>query len=184
MVNILLSPTVIFLIFTQCIFLYKVWCYRLMLKKKDIKLIQHYLDVKLLQDMLSDNLTITNDKAFCAHAISFITEYFNIDNVIIIDSLNETYGSKFEDDAKYQEIIKYLKTHQQDFINTLSENELVSLEMNSKDCNLNLHISYFISDESSDGMIICVENTPSLLSKVEIATLTAIINLLKKRLLS
>lgn len=188
MFNISLSQIIIFLIFTQCFCLYKIFYHRSMSQKKDIKLIQNYLDMKLLQEMLSDNLTITNDKEFYSHAISLITEYFDLDKIIIIDSLKEASDciSDHDDnnDDTYQKIIKYLTIHKQDFIDTLSANQLFLLEMNAKDYDLNLHISYLISDESSDGMVICVESASSALSKVETDTLAAVINLLKKRLLS
>lgn len=181
--NISLNLIIMVLVLLQGMSLYQLYYYRSRFKKKDLQLIQYYLDIKFLHNILADNFLISNDKDFCMNGIAFAKEYFNLDEIIMIDSIKELSALDGEKDSLKRSVIRYIAMHKEDFSDTLSESELLQLKTIIQNHDTNLYVSPFISDESSDGMIICVETSPSLLSEMEVATLTAFINLLKKRML-
>ncbi len=160
---------------------YKILYYRKLLNKKNIQLIQFYLDTKFLCQNMAESLTISNPAFFCTQLLHKIKEYYNLEDIIIIDSIKMING---ENNTRLRsDVIEYIQKNADNIFQTLHEYELIKHNFSTNNKNYEMYISRIVSKDEGDGLIVCVENAPTLLTKQEKTSLENSINLLKNRLL-
>lgn len=161
--------------------IYKIFYYRKILDEKNIQLIQFYLDTKFLGKNMEESLSISNPSFFCTNFLRKIKDYYNLEDVIIIDSINMIDG---ENNTRLRrDVIKYIQENADTILQTLHESKLTKYDFSNKNNNYEMYISRIVSKDEGDGLIVCVENAPTLLTKQERTSLENSINLLKNRLL-
>jgi hypothetical protein len=145
------------------------------------KLIQSYLHTKFLHRALVSSMNTSNSVIFCNSFVHEIKEYFNLSDFFVIDSIRMLSGENNTYDRSI--ITQFVEDNLEGIMKRLDANKLVQLNIDSKQSKLILHIEKF-SDRSDegDGIIICVEDHPSLLTEDEKMCLEIAINLLKTRL--
>lgn len=161
--------------------IYKILYYRKLLDKKNVQLIQFYLDTKFLCQNMAESLTIPNPAFFCSKLLQKIKEYYNLEDIIIIDSIKMITG---ENNTRLRsDVIKYIQKNADNILKNLDEYELIKYNFSTINKNYEIYISRIVSKEEGDGLIVCVENAPTLLTKQEKTSLENCLNLLKNRLL-
>ena len=161
--------------------IYKVLRYRQLLDKKNVQLIQFYLDTKFLWQSMAESLSISNPAFFCSKLLDKIKEYYNLEDVIIIDSIKMITG---ENNTRLRsDVIGYIQKNADNILHNLDEYTLIKYNFSTINKNYEIYISRIVSREEGDGLIVCVENAPTLLTTQEKTSLENIINLLKNRLL-
>ena len=153
-----------------------------LLKKSNLKLIQLYLDMKFISKLIRDNLYLANSPEFCQKIISDIIEYFNLEDLIILDYVK---GPSSQSDPILRfEILEFISKNDDKIRKYIEQDELMKIKFSSKlSKNLLLYISPLNYKDSEAGMIVCVENEPAFLSALEMSTLKSCLDLLKTRLL-
>ncbi|RTK92472.1 MAG: hypothetical protein EKK61_04300 [Rickettsiales bacterium] len=81
------------------------------------------------------------------------------------------------------DVIKYIQKNADNILKNLDEYELIKYNFSTINKNYEIYISRIVSKEEGDGLIVCVENAPTLLTKQEKTSLENCLNLLKNRLL-
>lgn len=171
---------ILFLVITLCLIL-KIIYYKKLLDEKNIQLIQFYLDTKFLCKNMAESLSISNPAFFCTKLLRKIKEYYNLEDIIIIDSIKMITG---ENNTRLRrDVIKYVQENSDSIFFNLHEYELIKYNFSAGNKNYEMYISRIVSRDEGDGLIICVENAPTLLTKQEKTSLENSINLLKNRLL-
>ncbi|GAB4166844.1 MAG: hypothetical protein Tsb006_6110 [Rickettsiaceae bacterium] len=156
--------------------------YKKLLDEKNIQLIQFYLDTKFLCRSLIDSLNISDSSTFCSELLRKIKEYYNLEDIIIIDSIKMVSGEN--NTTLRNDVVKYIKDNIQQITSEMHDYKLVKFNFSAGKKAYEIYISRILSkDEGDDGLIVCVEYAPTLLSKQEKASLENSINLLKNRLL-
>jgi len=74
-------------ILLQCILVASVLKYRKRLDEQNKKLIQFYLDAKFICKHLVESLTISDSSNFCNALLHEIKEYYNLDDILVVDSI-------------------------------------------------------------------------------------------------
>lgn len=157
--------------------------YHVILNKKNLKLIQLYLDSRFIRKGIMDNLSTTDNSVFCKKLIIDIKLYYNLEQIFIIDSLQmkeKSVTSRIE-----IEICNHISNRVRQINKTLKYNRIYisNLYIVAEDGEYILYITPISMDKTSDGYIVCIEKAPSLLDEHEIMSLETAINLLKTRLL-
>ena len=173
---------------TLCIFgvlyivlIYKLRSYKKIIDNKNIKLIQYYLDAKFLAKHLRSNIDASDPSVFCKSLIDDIKEYYNLEDVLIIDSMRSIYSER--NTALRAKIIDFIADNFGFVEAKLSKGCFVTLNTSCQGREYVLHLSSIISSHDNDGLIVCIEKSPSLLSENELLSLENIVNLLKTRLM-
>jgi len=170
------------IILLQVVLFYKVIRYKKVLNNKNVQLIQFHLDTKFLCKSLIESLNVSNSIVFCNTLIKTIKEYYNLDDIIIIDSLSMMNGEN--NTAARNEILKFIQCNIQEISKNLYAHRLTKLSMNNPNqIQYILYLSRLMEQDEGDGLIVCVEKTPALLNKNEKTSLENCINLLKTRLI-
>lgn len=78
---------VIVIMLLQIAVFYKIAGYKKMIDQKNIQLIQFYLDTKFICKGLIDSLRISDPLEFCKGLIAEVKEYYNLEDIIIINSI-------------------------------------------------------------------------------------------------
>ena len=173
---------VIVIMLLQIAVFYKIAGYKKMIDQKNIQLIQFYLDTKFICKGLIDSLRISDPLEFCKGLIAEVKEYYNLEDIIIIDSIKI-----FDDEnntAFRSDVIKFIQKNIKQISQDLNNHKLAKLNMNIAEKKYVLYLSKLITTKESNGLIACVEHAPSLLNKHERISLENCINLLKTRLVS
>jgi hypothetical protein len=160
---------------------YKTLKYKKSTDEKNVQLIQFYLDTKFMCKCLVDSLNISDPISFCTSLMLEIKEYYNLEDIIIIDSIKMISGES--NTALRNEIVKYIQDNFQTITAELHDYMLVKFNFEAKHKSHVIYISRILSKDEGDGLIVCVERSPSLLTKQEKRSLENSINLLKNRLL-
>ncbi len=155
--------------------------YHKSLEEKDVQLVQFYLDNKFLYESLVDGLNTPSPTVFCSWLIKKIKDYYNLEDLIIVDSISMPYGEN--NTILRNEIFEFIKENSRRIYSAIDDHRLSRFVCKTKNRQYHIYISRIVSQEESDGLIVCVENAPSLLSRQEKLSLENIINLLKTRLL-
>jgi hypothetical protein len=159
----------------------KIIRYEKQINEKEMQIIQFYLDGKFLCKNLIDSLRISNSSEFCASLIQRIKEYYNLEDIIVIDSIKMLYGEN--NTLLRSEVVHYIQDNLEIILSQLNDYALTQFSIFSKGRRYEIYISRIISrEDAGDGLIICVENSPTLLSKQERESLETSINLLKNRI--
>jgi hypothetical protein len=176
------------LIIASCIFgfmvtvlIYKLGSYRRVIDNKNVKLIQYYLDAKFLAKHLRSNIDSSDPSVFCKSLIDDIKEYYNLEDVLIIDSINGVYSER--NTVLRANILDFIANNFSFLEAELSKGGFVTLNTSCQGREYVLHLSSIILSHENDGVIVCVERSPSLLSENELLGLENIVNLLKTRLM-
>jgi len=151
------------------------------LDRKNLSLMQLYLELKFLYKNLTYSTQASSGGNFCIELISSIKEYYNLEVLIIIDSIHMEFKSKTSNLFE-REIYNFLHPNLTSLKEKFQTQDLVVLEIKINDRKYVLYIAELASGIDCDGFIICVENYPSLLSKNELLGLESNVNLLKTRL--
>lgn len=152
------------------------------LDEKTVQLIQYCLDTKFLYNNLTDSLEETSSAAFCTKFIKKIKEYYNLEDVVIIDNVKMI--SEEKNTALRKDIIEYVQVNFEKMKPILHGHRLVKFTFSTSQKKYEMYITRLTSKEEGEGLVICIEYAPTLLSKQEKASLESNINLLKNRLLN
>lgn len=171
----------LFVILLQILLFYKVISYKKVLDNKNVQLIQFHLDTKFLCKGLIDSLSISDSVTFCNALIKKIKEYYNLEDIIIIDSLSMMDGEN--NTAARSEIVNFIQNNIKQITKNLHDHKLTKVSIDNSQMQYVLYLSRLMGKDEGDGLIVCVENTPALLNKNEKTSLENCINLLKTRLI-
>jgi hypothetical protein len=166
-------------ILVQLAITYKIFSgFKKLLEEKNLRLIQLYLDTKFISKIILDSLKISSSKEFCESATRDIIAYYNLEDIIITSSdiTPQTSNNSLRGD-----VIKFIKEHSEQIENLLRSRNFIQVKIDSNSRKLQLYISA-IKDIVSQGLIICIENVPVLLSENELSSMENCINLMKTRL--
>lgn len=172
---------VIFVILFQIGVFYKILCYRKVIDQKNIQLVQFYLDTKFIYKGLIDSLRISDPSVFCKGLMDEIKDYYNLEDIIIIDSIKMVNGKN--NTALRSEVTKFIQKNIKGVWGDLNEHKLVKLSMDIFEKKYVLYLSRLLTMDEGNGLIACVEHAPSLLNTHERMSLENCINLLKTRLI-
>jgi len=170
----------LFVILFQILLFYKVINYKKILDKKNIQLIQFHLDTKFICKGLIDSLCISDSAAFCNALTKKIKEYYNLEDIIIIDSMSMIDGEN--NTALRSEVLNFIQKNIKQITRNLHDHKLTKVSINNAQMQYVLYLSRLMAKDEGDGLIVCVENSPALLNKNEKTSLENCINLLKTRL--
>mgnify|MGYP006073655903 CR=1 FL=1 len=169
--------TILFVISCFYIF-YRIINCKKEIEEKNIKLMQFYLDSKFMNKALVDSLKYSNSINFCKDLIEQIKSYYNLDEIVIIDSItkiNKNFTTKTN--------IQFTKESIEPMVCKLSGHTIQEFKMQIMENEYILYMSKLSSEDQNDGIVIGVELAPSILNKNEKLGLENLINLLKYRLL-
>lgn len=173
---------ILFMVALQITLCYKVIYYQKVLDSKNIQLVQFHLDNKFLCKSLIDGLSISDSVIFCNHLITQIKEYYNLEDIIIIDSISMINGEN--NTATRSKVVHFILNNIQHITHNLHDHKLTKISLdNNTYVQYILYLSRLMEKDEGDGLIICVEKTPALLNHNEKTSLENCINLLKTRLL-
>lgn len=179
--NKLIITLLISILFIQFYMIYKVYNYKKTIERKNIKLIQFYLDMKFIWKGILDNLNISDTAEFCRKLIIDIKEYYNLDDLIIVDSIAMVKDEK--NTPLRNAVINDISDKIDNIIIALENQNFITEYLEFNDKSYILYISPITPDVVNDGLIVCVERRPSLLSEHEKISLENSVNLLKTRLM-
>lgn len=152
-----------------------------LLKKRNLKLMQFYLDIRFISKLIHDNLYAGSSSEFCQRIISDIMEYYDLKDLIILDYVNEPISQS--DLLLRREILEFINQNNDTIKEHLEEEEFMKIRFHSiTSKNLLLYISALKNKDSQAGVIICVGNNSTLLGDAEIYTLKSCLDLLRTRL--
>lgn len=171
----------LFLILLIILLLYKVIRYKKALDSKNVQLIQFHLDTKFLCKGLIDSLSISDSSIYCNLLIKRIKEYYNLEDIIIIDSLSMMAGEN--NTATRSVIVDFIQKNIKQITKNLHDHRLTKISIDNSQMQYVLYLSRLMEKDEGDGLIVCVEKTPALLNKNEKISLENCINLLKTRLI-
>lgn len=164
-----------------CLAVIKIFEYKKLLDEKNVQLIQFYLDGKFLYKNLVESISVASNSEFCIRLINNIKEYYNLEDVVIIDSIKMIDGEN--NTALRSEVIKCIQKNIVKINSATDWHRLGRFTCKSKIGDYVMYIASIASKDEGDGLIICVEQAPALLTKQEKISLENSINLLKTRLL-
>lgn len=159
----------------------KLFSYSKLVDEKNVQLIQFHLDSKFLYKNLVDSISISNTSQFCSKLIRNIKEYYNLEDIIVIDSIKMISGEN--NTYLRSEVIKYIQKNIAKVNAAISGHRLARFSCPTREGDVVMYIASITSHDEADGLIICVEQAPALLTKQEKSSLENSINLLKTRLL-
>lgn len=173
----------IFIIFLFCICSYSF--YQFLQKEKTIMkknkyLFEFHLNSKFLNKLLIESLRVSSSADFCPFLIEQIKDYYNLQEIIIIDSVESI--SEYHGDTIKSSAIQFVKKDIVSLTRMLSGHHIKQFSININDRNYILYISKLTTIKQSDGVIICIEHAPCLLSTSDKIGLENSIILLKNRL--
>lgn len=151
--------------------------------KKNVRLMQLYLELKFLYKNLTDSAVITNSTVFCQNLISSIKEYYNLEEIVIIDSVKMEFQCSSINVLK-KAVYGLVQKNEVEIKRRLSSKASITQHIEIDGKKYIFYIFDLIPDVECDGFIVCVENYPTLLTKSELLGLENNINLLKTRMLS
>jgi len=168
-------------ILIACLGVAKVFSYKKLLDEKNVQLIQFYLDGKFLYKNLVDSITISSTSEFCSRLLKCIKEYYNLEDIIVIDSIKMISGENKT--VLRSEVINYVQKNITKINAAIDGPRLARFSCKTKDGTYVMYIASITPKDEGDGLIICIEQAPALLTKQEKNSLENSINLLKTRLL-
>ncbi|MDP4709449.1 MAG: hypothetical protein NWS20_05585 [Rickettsiaceae bacterium] len=159
---------------------YKISRYQKEIDEKNMQLMQFYLDSRFINKSLVDSLKASHSINFCKDLIERIKDYYHLEEIVIIDSVTKI--AEVNKNLSKDTSIAFTKEDIKPILNQLIRHEIKEFKMMSGGKDYILHISKLSTTAKSDGVIICIESTPSLLNKHEKLGLENALNLLKNRL--
>lgn len=151
------------------------------LDKKNLNLMQLYLELKFLYKNLILSTQTSSSENFCIELILAIKEYYNLEEVIVVDSIHMEFKTRTISLLK-KAIYNFVQCNLYTLKEKFKTKDVVVLNTKINNKKYILYIAELARGIDCDGFIICVENFPSLLSKNELLGLESNINLLKTRL--
>jgi hypothetical protein len=161
--------------------LYQVVRYRRTIDEKNVQLMQLYLDSKFIYKGLIDSLKSVNSTDFCSFFIQQIKDYYNLEDIVIIDSV-KMMGNERKS-IKKGSGVEFSRPDIEKMAQSVRGYDMYEFEANIGGKDYTLYFSKLATaSENNDGVIICIESRPSLLSKNEKIGLKNCVGLLKNRL--
>ena len=148
--------------------------------RKNQKLIQLYLELKFLHKNLNNLENSLTSLNFSFELIESIKEYYNLEEIIIFDSINMEFKTSRPKVLK-KEIHDFLQKNFTRISKNFTTQEYIKnkIKVNGKEYVLYI----FKLAYNSDGFVVCVEDFPSLLTNYELLGLATNVALLKVNLL-
>lgn len=174
-------PIIIFII-AVCLFVVMFLKWKKLVDKRNIQLMQLYLELKFLYKNLNSSVVSDSGEHFCRDLIQSIKEYYNLVELIIIDTIHLPFHTDTFNGLK-QSVYNFLKDNIKEVSETLKFKKFSSITITIEKKEYVLYIFPLAPNTSDSGFIICLENSPTLLSQNELLGLENNINLLKTRLL-
>lgn len=160
---------------------YIVISYSRQIDRKNQKLIQFYLDMQFINRAIINSLNETASEKFCKKMIDDIKLYFDLVDIVIIDSMQMV---KYEKNTLLRsDIIDYIEGNIEDITKKLDSSKLCRKKIKLYNEIYNLFICPITPDLTNDGLIVCIEKDPSMLNPAEQSSLENSLNLLKTRLM-
>jgi hypothetical protein len=152
------------------------------MSKKNIMLLRLNLDMSFFAKVLKKNLDVADASIFCTHFIDDIKQYYNFEDLVVIDSIN-TFNNRLHDPLRAK-MLSTLINNLSAIRKKLQSDQVVLREITLEDeRSYTMYIFPIENDTGTDGFIVCLESLPSLLDNHEITTLTNAISLLRSKLL-
>ena len=154
------------------------------LVEKNKQLVESYLNLSFTSKMLIHSLKTSSLSSFCNFLIKEVKEHYNLQELLVIDSIKYFSENDPEDnsDSIKASVIKFIKKDTDDLLKKFSDHGVQQFSIDVNNISHTLYISKLLLAQQSDGLIVCVETKPSLLSKIDRTGLENAINLLKNRL--
>jgi hypothetical protein len=111
-----------------------VFKYRNLLNKKNVQLIQFHLDTKFLYKNLVKSITISDTSRFCIELIASIKEYYNLEDIIIIDTIKMISGEN--NTVLRNEIIRHIQANFTKITSNIHEHDLTKFNYRTERKNL------------------------------------------------
>lgn len=146
--------------------------------RKNVKLIQLYLELKFLHKNINKSLEGFLAENFCAELRDSIKEYYNLEEIIIFDSVRmelRTDGSR----ALKSAIQNFLQHNLNQLQESFRGRDFLSQKIGVNNKDYIIHICELAPEISYDSFIICVEQHPTLLTQNELLGLESNIKLLR-----
>ncbi|KAF8818507.1 hypothetical protein [Rickettsia endosymbiont of Cardiosporidium cionae] len=178
------SILAVLLIVISVILLYSTMKQEKTLEEKNQILMNYHLELKFIYQIIFDNLNIPIASEFCSQCIEKLKKYYDLIDIVIIDSINMMKVSQtYTTTILGKSILDYIENNKTFIEKSLSNSHKIStLSCNLQNIDLILHIVPITAEMVNDGIIICVEKAPTLLDEHEIASLYNILNILRKRI--
>ncbi|MGC0371377.1 MAG: hypothetical protein DGJ47_000063 [Rickettsiaceae bacterium] len=170
----------IFFIILALILAIKMYQLHNIIDQKNIELIKYHLDTKFICKNLLESLSTSDPNIFCSEFIKKIQDYYYLEDLIIIDSLKMNHSENKT--VLRRDVVSYIRNNTDTISYQLSSKNLVNFQFHMDDKCYNIHISRISAIEGCEGLVVCVEKSPSLLAAQERNSLENSINLLKNRL--
>lgn len=151
------------------------------LDTKNITIMKYYLDNRFIFQKLLDNLYISNSSIFCTKLINDLKEYYNLQDIIVIDSIKSVVD-EYRITALNSAVVEFVRRNEHQIFINKANNNLLSTTASLLESRYVLYISKLADMDENDGLVICIEAFPSLLAKHEVDSLNNCISLLKTRL--
>jgi hypothetical protein len=150
------------------------------LTEKNKQLVESYLNLSFINKILIHSLKTSCSSSFCSFLIKEIKEHYNLQELLVIDSIK--YFPENNSDSIKDSVIKFIKKDTDNLLKKFPDHGIQQFSIDVNNTNHTLYISKLLLAQQSDGLIVCVETEPSLLSKIDRTGLENAINLLKNRL--
>ncbi len=160
----------------------ELFVWKKMFDQKNLNMIQLYLELKFLQRNLGDEPFVKDSQICGISLIKLMKEYYNFEEILIIDSIKLQLLTNNLTVLK-QQIYEFVRINERIVKDELVKGSFIKKYIELNNIEYALYIfpisSCINSSYSSDGFVICIEQTPSLLSKNELIGLEININILK-----
>lgn len=153
------------------------------LEKKNTKLIQLYLELKFLYKNLATSAAVNCSTDFCKHLVLSIKEFYNLEEIVIIDSIKIDFKSNNINFLK-KEVYNYAQKSSKEIKRRIKNKKYLVQYAEIKSTRYILYIFDLAHNIDCEGFIICIENYPTLLNENELIGLESNVNLLKTRMVS
>ncbi len=160
----------------------KIFKWKKDIDKNNVQLMKLYLELKFLYKNLAESANISCSTSFCLNLIDAMKEYYNLSEVVVIDSISIGLISNKMNLLK-KNVFQVAKENCKQIQQELKIKNMYKkvFKFNKKD--YMLYIFKIAQDIESESFIVCVENSPSLLTKNELIGLENNVNLLRTRMM-
>jgi hypothetical protein len=180
MIEQLLNDVVIYTTIVLSVFVIVIYKINTYFDKKNKKLIQLYLELKFVHKNLSNLMGNFNSFETSINLIESIKEYYNLEDIVIFDSVNMEFKTSRPRVLK-RELNVFLQKNLKRVSEKFKTQECIidKTEIDGKK-----YIIYIFNlFDNSSSFIVCVEDFPALIASHELLGLSINISLLKIKLL-
>jgi hypothetical protein len=151
------------------------------LNKQNLQLIKLYLELKFLHKNLIQSASIKNSKEVCAKLISSIREYYNLEEIIVIDLLKK----EPELTVLKENIYNFVQENALHVKSRMKNKSFLTQYFKVKEREYMLYIFKLnVADTNCSSFITCVVDYGALLEKYELMGLESHVSLLRTRIIT